>query len=39
MSLKLNKLEIREIAAQMLKLVQELPGNPFEHTLKAFGYE
>jgi thymidylate synthase (FAD) len=31
--------EIREIAAQMLKLVQELPGNPFEHTLKAFGYE
>jgi thymidylate synthase (FAD) len=33
------QLEIREIAAQMLKLVQELPGNPFEHTLKAFGYE
>jgi thymidylate synthase (FAD) len=31
--------ETREIAAQMLKLVQELPGNPFEHTLKAFGYE
>ena len=31
--------EIREVAAQMLKLVQELPGNPFEHTLKAFGYE
>lgn len=34
-----SQLEIREIAAQMLKLVQELPGNPFEHTLKAFGYE
>lgn len=31
--------EIREVAAQMLKLVQEIPGNPFEHTLKAFGYE
>jgi thymidylate synthase (FAD) len=27
--------EIREIAQQMLKLVQDIPGNPFEHTLKA----
>lgn len=34
-----SQLEIREIAAQMLKLVQEIPGNPFQHTLKAFGYE
>jgi hypothetical protein len=32
-------LEIREIAREMLSLVQEIPGNPFEHTLKAFGYE
>jgi thymidylate synthase (FAD) len=31
--------EIREIAAQMLSLVQEIPGNPFQHTIKAFGYE
>lgn len=31
--------EIREVAAQMLKLVQEIPGNPFQHTIKAFGYE
>lgn len=27
--------EIREIAQEMLKLVQDIPGNPFEHTLKA----
>ena len=33
------QLEIREIAREMLSLVQEIPGNPFEHTLKAFGYE
>ena len=32
------QLEVRELAQQMLKLVQELPGNPFEHSLKAFGY-
>lgn len=30
------QLEIREVAAAMLKLVQEIPGNPFEHTLQAF---
>jgi len=30
--------EIREIAAQMLQLVSEIEGNPFEHTLKAFNY-
>jgi thymidylate synthase (FAD) len=32
------QLEIREVAQQMLKLVQDIPGNPFEHSLKAFGY-
>jgi len=30
------QVEIREIAAAMLKIVQEIPGNPFEYTLKAF---
>ena len=30
------QLEIREVAAEMLKLVKEIPGNPFEHTLKAW---
>lgn len=30
------QLEIREIAQQMLKLVSEIEGNPFEHTLKAW---
>jgi thymidylate synthase (FAD) len=29
--------EIREIAQQMLNLVKEIEGNPFEHTIKAFG--
>ena len=33
------QLEIREIAQQMLKLVSEIEGNPFEHTLKAWDYE
>lgn len=33
------QVEIREIAGQMLKLVQNIDGNPFEHTLKAWGYE
>lgn len=28
--------ETREIAAEMLKLIKEIPQNPFEHTLKAF---
>lgn len=28
--------EIREIAAEMLKLVKEIEGNPFEHTIAAF---
>jgi thymidylate synthase (FAD) len=34
-----SQLEIREIAQQMLELVQNIEENPFEHTLKAFGYE
>lgn len=29
--------EIREIAQQMFELVENIEGNPFEHTLKAFG--
>lgn len=28
--------EVREVAQQMLQLVKDLPGNPFEHSLKAF---
>lgn len=28
--------EIREIAAEMLKVVKELPGEPFKHTIAAF---
>ena len=31
------QLEIREIAAEMLRLVKEIPGYPFEHTITAFG--
>ena len=30
--------EIREIAAQMLELVKGIEGQPFQHTLKAWGY-
>ena len=30
--------EVRELAGEMLKLVKEIEGNPFEHTLKAFKY-
>jgi len=30
--------EIREIADEMLQLVRNIDGNPFEHTLKAWGY-
>ena len=33
------QVEIREIASQMLKLVQDIPGSPFQETLKAWGYE
>jgi thymidylate synthase (FAD) len=30
--------EIHEIADEMLQLVKQIDGNPFEHTLKAWGY-
>jgi thymidylate synthase (FAD) len=30
--------EIRDIADEMLQLVQQIEGNPFEHTLKSWGY-
>lgn len=33
------QVEIREIADQMLTLVKNIEGNPFKHTLKAWGYE
>ena len=32
------QLEIREIAQEMVTLVKNIEGNPFEHTLKAWGY-
>ena len=32
------QVEIREVAAQMLSLVNQIEGNPFEYTLKAFGF-
>jgi thymidylate synthase (FAD) len=28
--------EIRSIASKMLRLVEEIPGNPFKHTIAAF---
>lgn len=33
------QVEIREIAQKMVKLLQQIEGNPFQYTLKAFGYE
>lgn len=30
------QLEVRELAQEMLTLVKNIPGNPFEHTIKAF---
>jgi thymidylate synthase ThyX len=30
--------EIREIAQTMAQLVKEIPDQPFQHTLKAWGY-
>lgn len=30
--------EVRELAEQMLDLVRSIEGNPFEYSLKAFGY-
>lgn len=32
------QLEIRDIAVKMLELVKNIEGNPFKHTLKAWGY-
>lgn len=32
------QVEIRDIAQQMLTIVQELPWDPFKHSLSAFGY-
>jgi thymidylate synthase (FAD) len=29
--------EVRELASEMLRLVKNIEGNPFEHTIKAFG--
>ena len=29
--------EVRELAQQMLQLVKDIPGNPFQKTIKAFG--
>lgn len=31
------QLEVRELAQQMLDRVKNIEGNPFEHTIKAFG--
>lgn len=31
------QLEIREIASEMLRLIKEIPDNPFQHTIAAFG--
>ncbi len=33
-----SQVEVRELAQQMLELVQNIEGNPFQHTLKAFNY-
>ena len=30
--------EVRELAEKMLQQVREIQGNPFEHTINAFGY-
>lgn len=31
--------EVRDLATQMLKLVSEIPDNPFEHTIEAFKHK
>jgi flavin-dependent thymidylate synthase len=33
------QLEIREIAVKMLECVKTIEGNPFKHTLEAWGYQ
>lgn len=32
------QLEVRVLAQQMIDIVREIPGNPFQHSLAAFGY-
>ncbi len=32
------QVEVRDVAKQMLDLVKNIEGNPFEHTIAAFGY-
>jgi thymidylate synthase ThyX len=31
------QLEVRMVAQEMLQQVKQIEGNPFEHTIKAFG--
>ncbi len=31
--------EVRELATQMLDLVRSIPGDPFKHTIEAFGHD
>lgn len=38
MNSKLNKLEVRELAQNMLEIVQNIEDSPFKHSLKAFNY-
>lgn len=33
------QVEVREVAQKMLKLVAEIDGNPFQHTIDAFGFQ
>jgi thymidylate synthase ThyX len=30
--------EVRELSEKMLQIVRDIPGDPFKHTLEAFGY-
>ena len=30
--------EVRELSERMLQIVRDIPGDPFKHTLEAFGY-
>lgn len=33
------QVEVRQVAQNMLQLVKDIPGNPFVHSIKAFGYD
>lgn len=33
------QLEIQEMAKSMIQLIKEIPGNPFQYSLKAFGHD